>query len=73
MTCISHCPSKGALAITVKAGKKRGDQPLALPAALLLLFYLIIGAGIVSENWQSRVSIAESRSLFPAYPQKTAE
>jgi hypothetical protein len=48
MTCVSQSPSKGALDITVKAGKNRkGINPWLYPAALLLLFYLIIGAGIV--------------------------
>jgi polyferredoxin len=71
MTCVSHCPSKGALDITVKAGKKRMDiNPWLYPAALLLLFYLIIGAGIVSGNWQSRVSITEYRELIPGISPK---
>lgn len=60
LTCVSHCPSKGALDVTVRKGKTRkAFSPFLYPVALLLLFYLIIGAGMLSGKWHSKVSRAE--------------
>ncbi len=52
MTCVSHCPSAGALDITVRAGLTRKVfSPYIYPAALLLIFYLVILTGILTGNW----------------------
>jgi polyferredoxin len=52
MTCISHCPSAGALDITVRAGLTRKVfSPYIYPAALLLIFYLVIVIGILTGHW----------------------
>jgi len=66
LTCVSHCPSEGALDITLKAGKTRKVfNPYLYAVPLVLIFYLIIGAGILSGNWHSRISNAEYRELIP--------
>ena len=67
LTCVSHCPSEGALDITMKVGKSRKTfNPYLYAAILLLIFYLIIGTGILSNNWHSSISDAEYRELIPA-------
>jgi polyferredoxin len=66
LTCVSHCPSKGALDITLKTGKTRKViNPYLYVAALLLMFYFIIGAGVIAGKWHSRVSPEEYRELIP--------
>ena len=65
LTCVSHCPSDGALDITLKAGNTRKVfNPYFYAALLVLIFYLIISAGILSGNWHSRISNAEYRELI---------
>jgi polyferredoxin len=71
MTCVSHCPSKGAIDLTVRTDKNRtAIGPYMYPAVLLLIFCLIIGAGCLSGHWHSRISNAEYRELIPAISQK---
>jgi polyferredoxin len=56
LTCISRCPSEGALELTLKKGKtRRAFRPFLYPAILLLLFYLVIGAGMLSGQWHSKM------------------
>ncbi|MEJ2685149.1 MAG: 4Fe-4S binding protein [Candidatus Sulfobium sp.] len=60
LTCLSHCPSNGALEVTAKKGKaRRPFPPFLYPVVLLLLFYLVIGVGIVSGKWRSQVPAGE--------------
>lgn len=67
LTCVSHCPSKGALDMTLKTGKVRKVfDPYLYAVALILIFYLIIGAGVLSGKWHSRLSLDEYRELIPA-------
>lgn len=71
LTCVSHCPSEGALDITVKAGKTRKVfSPYLHITALVLLLYLIIGAGVLSGKWHSQLSVDEYRELIPRISQK---
>jgi len=52
LTCVSHCPSAGALDITVGAGRTRKVfSPYIYAAALVLIFYLVIVAGIFTGHW----------------------
>lgn len=60
LTCVSHCPSKGALQLTVKKGKaRRSFPPFLYPVVLVLLFYLVIGTAIVSGKWRSQLPASE--------------
>lgn len=66
MTCISVCPSEGALAISFRTGRKRDIfSPYLYPALLILLFSLIIGAGITTGKWNSQLTYEEYRRLIP--------
>ncbi|MBS1127149.1 MAG: hypothetical protein H6Q93_1138, partial [Nitrospirae bacterium] len=40
-------------------------NPYLYAAGLLLIFYFIIGAGIVSGKWQSEISRDAYRELIP--------
>jgi polyferredoxin len=60
MTCVSRCRTKGAMEVTVKTGRKRRAlRPVFYPVILLLLFYLVIGAGVLAGKWHSRIPVAE--------------
>lgn len=66
MTCISVCPSEGALAITFNTGRKRDKfSPYIYPALLILLFSLIIGGGVTTGKWNSQLTYEEYRRLIP--------
>jgi len=67
MTCVSRCPSKGALELTVGSGKKsRAVKPWLFPVVLIVLFYLIIGIGMTTDNWHSKVPYEDYQALIPA-------
>jgi len=66
LTCVSHCPSEGALDITLKAGKTRKMfNPYLYAVMLVLIFYLIIGAGIITGKWHSSITDAQYMELIP--------
>jgi len=66
LTCVSRCPENGALDVTIRAqGERRVFRPALFPVALVVLFYLGIGLGMVTGNWQSKVPVAEYRRIIP--------
>jgi polyferredoxin len=66
MTCVSRCPSPGALDLTVSTGKKvRVVRPWLFPILLVVLFYLVIGIGMVTDNWHSKVPYEDYKVLVP--------
>ena len=65
LTCVSRCPSKGALEVTLKKGKERmAFRPFLYPLILVLLFYLVIGAGMVTGNWRSHMPASEYSKIM---------
>jgi polyferredoxin len=64
LTCVSRCPSKGALDISVGAVKRKIVHPVLYPLILLAVFYLIIGAAAVSGNWGSHIPYGEYTRIF---------
>ncbi len=66
MTCVSRCPSKGALELTVGIGKKHTVvKPWLYPLILAALFYLVIGIGVFTNNWHSRIPYEEYQRIIP--------
>ncbi len=66
ITCVSRCPAKGALEVSFGAGKQRKAlAPYLYPAVLVILFSLMVGAGIISEKWHSRITYDEYTRLVP--------
>jgi NAD-dependent dihydropyrimidine dehydrogenase PreA subunit len=66
LTCVSRCRAEGALEIRVKAGKKETVvKPWIVPVALIILFYLVIGIGVLTGNWHSKVPYEDYQSLIP--------
>jgi len=67
MTCVSRCPSAGALDMTVRIAKKtRVLKPLLYPFLLIVLFYLIIGIGVLTDKWHSKIPYEEYQRIIPA-------
>ena len=63
---MSRCPAPGALELTLRAGKKsRTVSPYLFPVVLIVLFYLIIGLGIVTDSWKSKIPYEEYQRLVP--------
>ncbi len=70
LTCVSRCPSQGALAAIVKTGKKRSPlRPYLYPLILIAAFYLIIGAGMITGNWRSQMPYDEYKRIIPGLSQ----
>ncbi len=66
LTCVSRCPSEGALDLSLKLGKKsRTVEPWLFPIILIILFYLVIGIGIATDHWKSRIPYEEYQRLIP--------
>ena len=66
MTCVSQCPAPGALDMTVKTGKRIAVlKPAHYAIALVALFYLVIGIGVITDNWHSKIPYEEYQRLIP--------
>jgi polyferredoxin len=66
LTCVSRCPAEGALDLTGRMGKKVSVvQPWLFPVLLIALFYLVIGIGMVTDNWHSKIPVEEYQRLIP--------
>ena len=66
MTCVSHCSTEGALDLTFKAGKKINvAEPWLFPVILVVLFYLVIGIGMATDNWHSKIPSEDYQQLIP--------
>jgi polyferredoxin len=66
LTCVSHCPAKGALDLTAGAGKRvRIVQPWLFPVLLIALFYLVIGIGMATDKWHSKIPYEDYQQLIP--------
>ncbi len=66
MTCVSSCPQKDALRLTVKTGKGRNTmKPYLYPLLLLIFFYLVIGAGVAAGKWHSQIPYEEYSRIIP--------
>lgn len=66
MTCVSRCPAPGAIDLTVSVGKKVNIvKPWFFPIILIVLFYLAIGIGMVTDNWHSKIPYEEYQRLLP--------
>jgi len=59
LTCVSVCPSKGALDIS------NLKNPILHIALVLVLFFGIIGIGRLTGHWKSNVSYEEYKALIP--------
>ncbi len=66
LTCVSRCRAEGALEVRFKAGKKELSlKPWMVPIALVALFYLVVGIGMLTGNWKSKIPYDEYKSLIP--------
>ncbi len=71
LTCVSRCPAEGALDLTVGAGKKTSVAKVWLyPVVLIALFYLVIGIGMLTGNWHSRMPYEAYQDLIPRVQQE---
>jgi polyferredoxin len=63
MQCIDVCPVKDALGFRVAFTKIR-IQKQSVAAGLLILFLLIIAAGMVSGNWNNHIPSATYKAIY---------
>jgi len=66
MTCVSRCPAPGAIDMTVSTGKRVLPlRPAYYVIALVALFYLVVGIGVLTDNWHSKIPYEEYQRLVP--------
>jgi polyferredoxin len=63
LTCISHCPANGALEAAITG--KRKLSPLVFVVIVSLLFFGVIGGGILAGRWSSSVTPADYARIIP--------
>ncbi len=63
LTCVSHCPAKGALDISL-AGKK-AVNPAFAAFVVVVLFWGSIGMAKLTNHWYSAVSYKEYQRIIP--------
>ncbi len=74
MTCVSRCRADGALDLSFKIGKKsRIVKPWLFPVVLIALFYLVIGIGMATDHWKSKIPHEEYQRLIPEVQKEYAK
>jgi polyferredoxin len=74
MTCVSRCRSDGALDLSFKTGNKsRIVKPWLFPVILIALFYLVIGIGMATDHWKSKIPYEEYQRLIPEVQKEYAK
>lgn len=63
LTCVSRCPSEGALDVYLNS--KRKLRPYLYPLLMLAVFYLVIGLGMATGNWRSKLPYEEYQRIIP--------
>ncbi len=63
LTCVSRCPAKGALEISISG--RRTLHPVVFIIFVTLLFFGILGIGRHAGKWQSSVTESEYRRIIP--------
>ena len=66
LTCVSRCSAPGALDLTVSVGKKVSVvKGYLFPIILILVLYLVVGIGMVSGKWHSKIPYEDYQQLIP--------
>jgi len=66
LTCVSRCRAEGALDLTVRwRNKVRVVTPWLFPIMLVALFYLVIGIGMLTNSWHSKIPYDDYQQLIP--------
>lgn len=63
LTCVSICPSKGALDMSL--GTRYHIKPIVFVSLVAITFFGIIGIAKLTGNWQSATSYEEYKTLIP--------
>jgi len=71
MDCVSRCPAEGALDLTVNRGEKVNEvKPYLFPLILVALLYLVIGIGMATDKWRSKIPYEDYQKLIPMVQQE---
>ena len=66
LTCLSRCPQKGALDISIRTkAKDHILKPYLFPIILIVVFYAAVGIGMATDNWRSKVPYEEYKRILP--------
>jgi polyferredoxin len=66
LTCVSRCPSEGALDVYLNSRKNpMALRPYLYPLLMLAVFYLVIGLGMATGNWHSKLPYEEYERIIP--------
>ncbi len=71
LTCVSRCRAEGALQVIASARKRTFVmKPWMYPVILIVLFYLVIGIGMLTGKWHSQIPYDDYKSLVPEVQKK---
>ncbi len=63
LSCVGSCPSKGALEMATK--KRRVFAPQYFAVVVLLAFFGVIGLGMATDNWNTKLPPEEYARIVP--------
>lgn len=63
LTCVSKCPAKGALDMSLP--KRKALHPVAFAALVAVLFFGLIITAKLTDNWQSKATYQDYQRLVP--------
>ncbi len=63
LTCVSHCPAKGALDVSLMG--KKAVKPLLFAGLIIAVFFGSIGIAQLSGKWHSAVIYEDYRRIIP--------
>ncbi len=63
LTCVSHCPAKGALDMAF--AKRKVLNPLAFAVLIVVLFFGTVGIGKLAGKWHSVIAYEEYKRVIP--------
>ena len=62
--CIDACPEPNTLDLKTTVGKKKFDKKY-IGFAILIIYFVIIGVGVATNNWDNNVSKEKYLELYP--------
>ncbi len=64
MQCVDACPEPNTLDLKTVVGKKKFDTKY-IGYTILIIYFLILGIGVATNNWDNNVSKEEYLKLYP--------
>ncbi|MCF6269315.1 MAG: 4Fe-4S binding protein [Melioribacteraceae bacterium] len=64
LQCVDSCPVPDSLELRAAIGKKKFNKKY-VGLAILLIYFIILGVGVATDNWQNNISKEKYLELYP--------